>query len=458
MWCTRSPIDQWPAIGHADRYAERASAKGLSFVVSLNTNEQWWVHGDPNRLRQVLTNIVGNALKFTEEGSIKLSVEHRETNTLRFVVRDTGIGMAPEAKTSIFEAFSQADSSTTRVFGGSGLGLAISKRLVELMGGEIGFESDVGSGTTFWINLELPPAQALEIPQTLCEERISNVDLAPARKENRHSSDKPIDTTNALKTRILVVDDNEMNRELATAMFESMGCEVELRVNGKEGAEGAIAGRFDLLLMDCQMPVMDGFKATQEIRAHEQSMGSPRQVIVACTANAMSGDSERCFNAGMDDYVSKPFTWEDIEKVLQKWTSYDGDSRARPEQADPSREPAQDATGLLDQEALDEIRGLSYDGMPNPLNNYIEIFLRNAPTLLDAIRSAVIAKDASGLVIPAHSLKSDSANLGAKGMANYCRQLEEMGRTATISDANEVLVSLENVFATVCEELQALKA
>lgn len=187
--------------------ADRASAKSLNFVVALNRNELWWVVGDPNRLRQVLTNIVGNAIKFPDAGSIKLSVDCSAANSVHFVVRDTGIGMSPDARATIFESFAQADSSTTRMFGGTGLGLAISKQLVELMGGKLDCKSNLGSGSSFWFTIELPRTEALARPATPVRQRLPTENSKANSGAHPSSSKRPHDDTLTSGTRILVVDD-----------------------------------------------------------------------------------------------------------------------------------------------------------------------------------------------------------------------------------------------------------
>lgn len=243
-----------------------------------------------------------------------------------------------------------------------------------------------------------------------------------------------------------------MNRSLATAMLESLGCDVDCCMDGSEGSEVAIHNEFDLVLMDCQMPIMDGFDATRKIQTHDQAAMSERRIIVACTANAMQGDSERCLDAGMDDYSSKPFTTQDLETILRKWTAY---SSAPVEDPVPITPPQQsDLPDVIDQASLEEIKSLRHDGIPDPLISYIEIFLRTSPEHLDAIRAAVATQDPEALVRPAHSLKSDSANLGAKLMASYCKQFEEMGRTSSLDDAQKILQSLEKIFERVCSALQ----
>jgi PAS domain S-box-containing protein len=247
--------------------------------------------GDPFRLQQIVLNLAANAIKFTERGEVAVEASGTldgERWRLRIAVRDTGIGIDAEAQARLFAPFAQADVSTTRRYGGTGLGLVICKRLIELMGGTIGVDSTPGWGSTFWIELPLPQ-----------EARPAEAALALAGGAARGAS------TDRSGWRILLAEDNATNQRVATLMLNRMGCEVEIAPNGARAVEAWTRGAFDLILMDCQMPEMDGFEATRAIRAAERERRTP---IVAVTANAMEGDRQRCLAAGMDDYVSKPIT------------------------------------------------------------------------------------------------------------------------------------------------------
>jgi signal transduction histidine kinase/ActR/RegA family two-component response regulator len=269
-------------------YRELSSARGNTLQAALELPQQARYCGDALRLRQVLSNLLGNAVKFTESGRIELRAQALEARVgdarqwLRLAVRDTGIGMDAETLAKLFQPFTQADSSTTREYGGSGLGLAIVKHLVELMGGTIQVESARGVGTQFSVELPFEPAQA----------------QAQARAQA---------TAAGAVLRVLVVEDNEINQEVARAMLEAAGHRVEVAADGAEALHKYAPGRFDCVLMDCQMPGMDGYEATRRIRAREAENGGVRVPIVALTANAMSGDRERCLAAGMDDFLAKPF-------------------------------------------------------------------------------------------------------------------------------------------------------
>jgi CheY-like chemotaxis protein len=266
----------------------RAKDKLISLEAKLEPTLVRWLKGDRGRLRQVLFNLVGNAIKFTERGSVVVRASHRELDErsaeIRVVVEDTGIGIAPHLRPRLFKTFSQADSSISRRFGGSGLGLAISKHLIELMGGAIDFQSTLGVGSTFWFTV---PCQ---IGQPRIEERPR---FLPTPSELQCP---PLN--------VLVAEDNEINQRVITAVLAGLGHYCTIVGNGLEALNAVKARRFDIVLMDIQMPKMDGMSATNAIRALGESWA--KLPIVALTANAMAGDRERYLEAGFDEYVAKP--------------------------------------------------------------------------------------------------------------------------------------------------------
>ncbi|MGE5545939.1 MAG: ATP-binding protein [Solirubrobacterales bacterium] len=269
----------------------RAGEKGLSLQVDTDAALPPLVEGDSGRLRQVLLNLVGNAVKFTETGGVTVTVT-AAGGMARFTVKDTGIGIAPEAMDKLFSAFTQADGSITRRFGGTGLGLAISRRLVETMGGEIGVDSTPGQGSTFWFELPLPEAAASPAPAP--EATIG--DIPPLR--------------------ILLAEDNRVNQMVAVKILGRMGHHVEVANDGREAVEAVTRDDFDLVLMDMYMPELDGLSATAHIRALP---GAKSKIpIVALTANAMDEDRERCLGAGMDDYVAKPVDLPKLMSILAR--------------------------------------------------------------------------------------------------------------------------------------------
>jgi PAS domain S-box-containing protein len=276
----------------------RAAAKSVALTVHCAPGLPAVLLGDPGRLRQILLNLIGNAVKFTDHGSVDVRATWQAA-TLRVEVHDTGIGIAAEQRDLLFREFSQADTSTRRRFGGTGLGLAISQRLVEMMRGRIGVDSRLGAGSTFWF----------EVPLLVGSEAM----LEPAAV-----SSSPIVGTATQRPRVLLVEDNAVNRHLATKFLTSLDCEVAVAENGREALERLAATDFALVLMDCLMPEMDGFEATRAIRDLEQGTGR-HCPIVALTANAMPSDRQRCLAAGMDDFVSKPFRKQELQRVLARW-------------------------------------------------------------------------------------------------------------------------------------------
>ncbi len=327
--------------------AFEARAKGLEFVCTILPGLNRPVAGDPGRLRQVLTNLVGNAIKFTEEGRIHVNVELLNEVTsgvlVRFTVKDTGIGILPDQKNRLFQSFTQGDGSSTRRYGGTGLGLAISKQLVELLGGEIGVESEPGRGSRFWFTanfgkldsraaVEVQPAVSPIEPPGMPKANVDAIDSRPpapgfdavkfagvlAEKSQIGEDDR----------RVLLAEDNEINQRIAVRLLQRLGLTVDSVANGREAVEAMAHRKYDLVFMDCQMPGMDGFEATGIIRTQQGK--TDRTPICALTANAMEGDRERCLAAGMDDYISKPVGIEKLKDVIDRWIQRRGVPSSEP--------------------------------------------------------------------------------------------------------------------------------
>ena len=304
----------------------RAEQKGLELLADIGASVPDQLVGDPMRLGQVLINLIANAIKFTSHGRIVVKVvdetaPNGETR-LHFSVSDTGIGIPEEKQNAIFEAFAQADGSTTRNYGGTGLGLAITSRLVEQMGGKIWIESVYEKGTTFHFTALFGLADAALSPSASSSERASPATLQA-----------PVSTG----LRILLAEDNVINRVLATAILEKLGHTLAHAANGREAVELASAQAFDLIFMDVQMPEMDGFEATRRLREEEQASGGQHRTIVAMTAHAMTGDRERCLVAGMDDYISKPLQKAELLAMLERISA--ARNSVVPNQPIPSRPP-----------------------------------------------------------------------------------------------------------------------
>jgi two-component system sensor histidine kinase/response regulator len=563
--------------------AENAHRKEIELLFEIDVNTPESVAGDPGRLRQILTNLVGNALKFTEKGEVFVCLSVLEDNDeglrLHFEVRDTGIGMTAEACSRIFESFTQADGSTTRHYGGSGLGLAISKRLSEMMGGEIGVESDLGKGSTFWFSVVLQKRtdvatsrrirehlrdlrilivddnetncqilehqatawgmrhatamggkQALSILQTASDQGdpfdlaildmhmpgMDGLTLARAIKGDRVYANLPLvmltsvggfgdagiarssgisqylqkpvrqsDLYNALVStmdivsvqtvkqtpqesqtlfpgvKVLLAEDNPVNQEVAISMLDILGCTYELAENGRQVLAMLDNSHFNLVLMDCQMPGMDGFEAATEIRRQEQEEQGVHIPIIAVTANAMEGDREQCIAAGMDDYLSKPFSQLQLAAVLRRWcedrplaeVDQPIAGEGQPGDAGQIKDGGRDEPAI-NQAALDNIRQLQRPGNPDLLQKIVTIYMNDSPGLLNALREAIDQSDAELVRMHAHRFKSGSANLGALRLAELCKQLEEMGRNNELQGALTLLSRVENEYRAASVALQ----
>jgi signal transduction histidine kinase/AmiR/NasT family two-component response regulator len=289
--------------------------KKLELLVDYADEAPRWVQGDSGRTRQVLLNLLGNALKFTTTGGVMLRVRGAEPESIRVEVKDTGIGIEPEVQGRLFGKFVQADSSTTREFGGTGLGLAISKQLVELMGGQIGVRSTPGAGATFWFTLpaapaaEEPASAAAVVPDTVVQQLLCTEALP-----------RPATSVVPTVARVLLVEDNPVNRLLAERLLQNLGYDSDLAQDGAQAVELARVNAYPLVLMDCHMPVMDGLEATGAIRAIDREL-SRHTPIVALTAGAMDEERARCIAAGMDGFLTKPIVPEQLQAVLQRFAA-----------------------------------------------------------------------------------------------------------------------------------------
>jgi two-component system, sensor histidine kinase and response regulator len=557
--------------------APRAHVKKLELACRIDDRLPAATRGDPYRFRQVLTNLLANAIKFTERGEVLVAVGMNDGGRLHVSVRDTGIGIADDARKHLFTPFAQADGSTTRRFGGTGLGLAISRHLVDLMHGEIGVDSVEGQGSTFWFTLPLEPAQSLPAvpyPGELAGRRVLVVDdnstnaeildyhaqavgmrsatasdglaglelLRQAARDGNpfelaiidmkmprmdglalaaavradpalaalrivlvtslHSTDelarareagisaylsKPVRrhelyralaqavgavaTAQApqnaapgaalrLNCRVLMAEDNGVNQFVARNMLKSLGCEFDIVPNGQEALAAVQRGGYDIVLMDCQMPVMDGYEATRQIRQWEQVSGQMlRLPVVALTANALVGDADVCIESGMDDHLAKPYTRMQLGALMARWLppnrvegSVDA-PRTQPAALASQPEPAV-ALGALDAKALANIRELD-DGEGAILAEVIGIFFDETPRHLDGLRHAINNKDATELARVAHAFKSASGNVGATSVVKLCRELERIGRSGELADAAPLLREIEQQVQAVRPLLRA---
>ena len=440
----------------AQMLASHADAKGckLSIVISDN-NTSLDLKGDPTRLRQILTNLIGNAIKFTEKGEVVVRASSIQQGSryvaLHIAVEDTGIGISQEVRQRLFKPFSQADGSTTRNFGGTGLGLAISSELVSCMGGELKCESEPGIGSHFFftVRLEVVP---------LHERKAQVADSEIHRRIYTEDSQQ-------LNMHVLVAEDNETNQEVAVGMLQKLGCEVTLVTNGVEAIEAVAETSFDVILMDCQMPVMDGYQATASIRIMEKKEGSVKHIpIIALTANALEGDRERCLSAGMDDYISKPFKQEKMLKILERL--FQGKKTTEPTENVPAekegvkqlseecQEPDKErGNPVIDQSVLNVLRDLQMEGKPDILKRIISAYLSSTAPLLVTLKEAYSAKDIEGTQNSAHTLKSSSANVGAIKLSELCKEVEMGCRNNTLENAALLISSIEAEFTLVNDAL-----
>jgi PAS domain S-box-containing protein len=401
-----------------DLVAAQASEKGLKLSSSFAEACPEQALGDVTRVRQILVNLLSNAVKFTEKGSVAVNLDwHQvspERGQIRFEVIDTGIGIPADRTEKIFEAFSQADASTTRRFGGTGLGLTISKHLAGLMGGRIWVDSEVGRGSRFGFTVMV---KVLEAPAPLPKSRmVSRIDRDLARK---------------LPLRILVADDSVINQKVARMMLERMGYRADLAANGLEVLQALERQPYDVVLMDVQMPELDGLETTRRINRQMAPERKPR--IIAVTAGAMRGDREKCLAAGMDDYLPKPIQAEELQTVLVRCVGGSVDLEATPtETPDVLSEPGINLMVLTD----------LYRLRPQVIKDLVVNFLASAAERVEAATRAFEDRDDDALERAAHSLKGSSGTLGAFKMAEACDELSVLVRRGRLDAAHSAIERL----------------
>jgi PAS domain S-box-containing protein len=566
----------------AEQLAESAQSKGLEMACLIHHDIPLVVRGDPGRLRQILTNLLGNAIKFTEAGEVvlraRLATMSEDDVTISVEITDTGLGISPEERGRLFQSFSQADSSITRKFGGTGLGLAISKRLTELMGGQIGVESEPGQGSTFWFTVRLgkTPANKIETldaredltglyalavddnqtnlhlvrAQTrawgmvcdvcatasealqmiraaslqrpydvaILDMQMPNMDglelaaaikrdpsnekmklilmtsmaqrshaarsqqvgvaayltkpvrqsqlyeclrtvMAPASPAIPAAADQPStmvlahapkdDARKPERPCVLLAEDNRTNQIAAVRMLEMLGHHVQVVVNGLQAVEACREGEYGLVLMDNQMPEMDGLSAAREIRTLELARGNARVPIIALTANAMQGDRDKCMAAGMDDYLSKPFKVAHLKAVLDQWFP-----RSPSGLAARGVPPAHDESAI-DASIFDELRAGEVAGAANDfVTTIIDQYLTDSSSLIARLNEAVVRRDAPALRLATHSLRGSSGTVGATRMAGICEELERLARNTTFDGAAPLVAALDDEFRRVRHALR----
>lgn len=589
-------------LGLVVRLMEKAAeGKNLNLLLHIDPGLRLAVRGDPTRLRQVLTNLVSNAIKFTERGSVTLSASRAgETATqhiVRFEVRDTGIGVPAESAQRLFRAFSQADASTTRLYGGTGLGLAISQRIVRLMGGHIGFDSTPGQGAVFWFEVPLlkavgdmahgsvdlsnarvlllcsepvlqrrlrfavnnwaaaavlvestqealqrlreaqaagpgkafdllvadlasvrttaialhrnirrgttfdalriaylrgeeavpgelvDPGRAMIVPRSSDDAQLrvalsalltppgepgaepASPVLDDATALDRPAADRPAER---LRGRVLLVEDNPVNRLVAKKLLNVLGLDCTDVENGKQAIEHMAEESYDAVLMDCQMPVMDGYGATRLWREHEQALGAKRRLpIIAMTANAMAGDRHKCLAAGMDDYLAKPVSRAQLVQTLARWIPQSpvAESGLRADVQNHAGAGSGAVPMPVPPLATQVIRGPAIESaviselravMGDDFRTLVQVFLDDAPRRVEQLQQAAAVGDIAGLVEPAHALKSASANVGAIEVSNIARTIEHAARSGELRSPGVRAAHLAQEMQRATEELRGL--
>ena len=419
-----------------------AIKKNLSLSLVAGKDVPLRVVGDSGRLRQILLNLLSNAVKFTERGSVSVSVQCEERQesgaSLHFTVCDTGIGLSPEQQNKLFQAFTQADQSTSRRFGGTGLGLSISKRLVELMGGTIGVSSQLGEGTTFWFKICLPEGTTQTAPPPATG--IIRVNLSAELKNifaNRHA-------------RILVADDAIINREVALGVLNGMGLRADAVSNGAEALAALNAAPYDLVLMDVHMPEVDGLEATRRIRDAESGSATEfRLPVIALTASAMREDRENCLQAGMDDFVSKPLARRALAEVLARWLPSEGGDSENTTTASDDASPAVSASSIFDMaELLDRMaddRGLAEE--------ILDSFLQEMPQQIQRLKTCVEAGQTNEVAESAHSIRGASASVSGKALQSLALEIEQAARTEDMATVRVQATGIDQQFLRLQEAI-----
>lgn len=483
----RSELDLDGILGEVvDLFAESARERGITLAAWREADVPARVRGDAGRLRHVLVNLVGNALKFTARGEITVSVSRGDRpDALRFEVHDTGCGIPHDRIEALFAPFVQGDASSRKRFGGTGLGLAVARRLTALMGGAMGAESEVGEGSTFWFTAQLPaepfepeaPLEGLEIRVAMqgaaalaVSHHVTALGGAPRFGAADEAEDAPTlfaaegappgglaldvaalhpEATRATlahlaqpdgarsshtpplrRGRVLVVEDNAVNQRVAVRMLERLGLNADVAANGFEALTATEQVPYDLVLMDCQMPEMDGFEATATLRVREAGQAR-HTVIAAMTANAMAGDRERCLAAGMDDYLSKPVERRALVALLARWLP-DHHIETPPKRSGTMIKPTASAAEppALDPDGLRELMTLLTEVGADAVVDIFELYLDDAPEKVARIRALADSADHETLPRAAHALCGSSASIGARHLSELCRSLENAGSDA----------------------------
>ncbi|MBF0286517.1 MAG: response regulator [SAR324 cluster bacterium] len=417
----------------------RARQKGLHYEYELSPDIPVGLVGDEARLRQIMVNLIGNAIKFTGKGTISIKGEVacdlQDNMLLRFSVQDTGIGIPKKSQVSIFDSFTQADGTIVRNYGGTGLGTTISKALVEIMGGEIGFESEEGKGSTFWFIALFDKIKDDTVLEQLLQSTVKSSSETTSLQRTGH---------------ILIVEDDETNRSVMIEHLQNAGYTIETAENGQLGLEAFKNSRFDLILMDLQMPMMDGLTASRLIREEDRGIKTP---IIAVSANVYSNEIESCLSAGINDFLEKPIYRQKLYAMLDKWLGHGKETEVFSTEEDISLLSTishSESPPFNYERALEEL-----NGNKERLENILSRFLERLTPQLETIRNALKNGESETVRKEAHTIKGGALTLTAKSLADQALQMENLGRSGNLKNGQEILDNiisekqrLENYFIT----------
>ncbi|NUN64170.1 response regulator [Pseudanabaena biceps] len=446
-----SPLDLRAVVRDIyDVQLPKAKEKHLKFEVTMQSNVPPFIIGDVTRLRQILLNLVSNALKFTDIGSVKIGVRLVGDKTPRpdypfqllFSVTDTGIGISDAQMQRLFQPFTQASVSTSRKYGGTGLGLVICQKLVETMGGKIQVDSQPDQGSTFSFTISTQIAN--DLPSYTLQDAIAKNTSNTLRLGDR------------LPLRILIAEDNLINQELSMAMLIKMGYQPDVVDNGLAVLEALQVQHYDLLLLDVQMPEMDGLETANYLvnHWHELHTGYDRPIIIAMTASAMQGDREMCLQAGMDDYISKPIMMDSLQRTIEQWaTGLQDPNVIAASKKSKEKAPQDTLPSVIDPAAIKNLDQIN----PKLIGRMIHLFTtEEAPVLLETLRHAIANHDLQAVSYTAHTLKGSSNILGARSLGKLCLEVELKGKQGDREGLSDLLTQIEEQYHKACQELAKL--